>query len=82
VHLNADGLPADSAELILGKAVAKGVLAVPGTAFMPLGGATPFVRVSFSIIEEEKAEEACRRLREAILEARAEKEAEASRRKD
>lgn len=60
------------------KAVAKGVLAVPGTAFMPLRGPTPFVRISFSIIEEAEAEEACRRLREVILEARAEAEAEAA----
>ncbi|KAJ7114790.1 pyridoxal phosphate-dependent transferase [Mycena epipterygia] len=70
--VHSDGRDADSAALVSGKAVAKGVLAVPGTAFMPLGGPTPFVRVSFSIIEEDKAEEACRRLREVILEARAE----------
>ncbi|KAJ7745551.1 pyridoxal phosphate-dependent transferase [Mycena maculata] len=70
-----DGREADSAELVSGRAVAKGVLAVPGTAFMPLGGKTPFVRVSFSLIEEDRAEEACRRLREVLLEARAEAEA-------
>ncbi|KAJ7663242.1 pyridoxal phosphate-dependent transferase [Mycena polygramma] len=52
--------------------IAKGVLAVPGTAFMPLGGPTPYVRVSFSVVDEERAEEACKRLREAILEARGE----------
>ncbi|KAJ7275941.1 aromatic amino acid aminotransferase-like protein [Mycena rebaudengoi] len=74
VHL--DGRPVDSKALVLGKAVEKGVLAVPGTAFMPLGGATPYLRVSFSVIEEEQAEEACRRLREVILEARAESELE------
>ncbi|KAJ6562077.1 pyridoxal phosphate-dependent transferase [Mycena capillaripes] len=73
--VHTSGRPTDSAALISGKAVAKGVLAVPGTAFMPLGGATPYVRVSFSIIEEEPAAEACRRLREAVLEARAEAEA-------
>ncbi|KAJ6496410.1 pyridoxal phosphate-dependent transferase [Mycena sanguinolenta] len=67
-----DGRTSDSFEIILTKAVNKGVLAVPGTAFMPLGGSTPFVRVSFSLIEEDMAEEACRRLRETILEARAE----------
>ncbi|KAJ7930941.1 pyridoxal phosphate-dependent transferase [Mycena leptocephala] len=70
-----DRRDADTWELIAGKAVAKGVLAVPGTAFMPLGGPTPFVRVSFSVIEEENVDEACRRLREVILEARAEAEA-------
>jgi tryptophan aminotransferase len=67
-----DGRDADSEEIVRVKAVSKGVLAVPGTAFMPLGGATPFLRVSFSLIEEDKADEACQRLREAILEARAE----------
>jgi tryptophan aminotransferase len=69
-----DKRDADSWELISRKAVAKGVLAVQGTAFMPLGGPTPFVRVSFSVIEEDKMDEACRRLREVILEARAEAE--------
>jgi tryptophan aminotransferase len=73
-----DGRDADSEEIVRVKAVSKGVLAVPGTAFMPLGGATPFLRVSFSLIEEDKADEACRRLREAILEARAEAVAAAS----
>ncbi|KAF7364389.1 Aminotran-1-2 domain-containing protein [Mycena sanguinolenta] len=69
-----DGRTSDSLKIILEKAVNKGVLAVPGTAFMPLAGPTPFVRVSFSLIEEDMAEEACRRLREAILDARAEAE--------
>lgn len=48
------------------------MLAVPGTSFMPLGGKTPYVRVSFSLIEEGPADEACRRLAEAVLEAREE----------
>ncbi|KAJ7074721.1 pyridoxal phosphate-dependent transferase [Mycena amicta] len=65
-----DGTPTDSEVLLRERAIAKGVLAVPGTSFMPLAGRTPFVRVSFSIIEEEDAEEACRRLREVVLEAR------------
>ncbi|KAJ7465366.1 pyridoxal phosphate-dependent transferase [Mycena galericulata] len=68
--VNPDGSDADSWELSR-SAVAKGVLAVPGTAFMPLGGPTPFMRVSFSNIEEDRAEEACRRLAEVIEEARA-----------
>ncbi|KAJ6552534.1 pyridoxal phosphate-dependent transferase [Mycena sp. CBHHK59/15] len=67
-----DGRPADSARLISTKAVAKGVLGVPGTAFMPLGGPTPYVRVSFSLIEEDNADEACRRLGEVVREARRE----------
>ncbi|KAJ7096913.1 pyridoxal phosphate-dependent transferase [Mycena epipterygia] len=72
--VHADGREADSWEVISNKAVAKGVLAIPGTAFMPLGGPTGCMRVSFSVIDIEggQAEEACRRLREAILEARAE----------
>ncbi|KAJ7040057.1 pyridoxal phosphate-dependent transferase [Mycena alexandri] len=73
--VHASNPDADSWELISTKAVAKGVLAVPGTAFMPLRGPTPFVRISFSIVEEDEADEACRRLREVILEARAEAEA-------
>ncbi|KAF7290680.1 Aminotran-1-2 domain-containing protein [Mycena indigotica] len=73
-----DGTPeSDARVLILERAVAKGVLAVPGTSFMPLAGKSPFVRVSFSIIEEADAEEACRRLREVMLEARAEAKAKA-----
>ncbi|KAJ7192513.1 pyridoxal phosphate-dependent transferase [Mycena pura] len=75
--VHADGRPTDSAAL-LQRAVARGVLAVPGTGFMPLGGPTPFVRISFSVVEEKDAEEACRRLRDVILEARAEAEAEAA----
>lgn len=66
------GRPVDSKVLGLGKGVEKGVLTVPGQAFMPLGGATPYIRVSFSLIEEDKAEEAFRRLREVVLAARAE----------
>ncbi|CAK5276943.1 unnamed protein product [Mycena citricolor] len=67
-----DGTPLDSKVLVSTHAVEKGVLAVPGSSFMPLGGPTPFLRISFSIIEEDKAEEACKRLREVILEARKE----------
>ncbi|KAJ7150604.1 pyridoxal phosphate-dependent transferase [Mycena filopes] len=69
VHPNSTA-QTDSYDLISTHAVAKGVLAVPGTAFMPLRGPSPFVRVSFSLIEEDAAEEACRRLRSVVLEAR------------
>ncbi|KAF7329111.1 Aminotran-1-2 domain-containing protein [Mycena kentingensis (nom. inval.)] len=65
------GEDCDSHALVLQRAVAKGVLGVPGTAFMPLGGKTSYIRVSFSLIDDKDAEEACRRLREAVLEARA-----------
>ncbi|KAK7006260.1 Aminotran-1-2 domain-containing protein [Favolaschia claudopus] len=71
-----DGREADSEKIVLGKATSKGVLAVPGTAFMPLKGPSPYLRVSFSLIEEDQADEACRRLREAVLEAKMEAEAE------
>ncbi|KAJ7104362.1 pyridoxal phosphate-dependent transferase [Mycena belliarum] len=71
-----EGKEVDSQVLIANKAVARGVLAVPGTAFMPGGGPTPFVRVSFSLIEEADADEAFRRLRGVILEARKEVEME------
>ncbi|KAJ7106425.1 pyridoxal phosphate-dependent transferase [Mycena crocata] len=75
VLVHTDGRDTDTWELVTGRAVAKGVLGVPGQAFMPLGGPSPFLRVSFSLIEEDRADEACRRLREVILEARAEAEA-------
>ncbi|KAJ7732410.1 pyridoxal phosphate-dependent transferase [Mycena metata] len=73
--VHASNPDADCWELISTKAVAKGILAVAGRAFMPLRGPTPFARISFSIVEEDEADEACRRLREVILEARAEAEA-------
>ncbi|KII93912.1 hypothetical protein PLICRDRAFT_171614 [Plicaturopsis crispa FD-325 SS-3] len=60
----------DSFTLIREKAVAKGVLAVPGVAFMPSGSATAYVRVSFSLVNEQQADEACRRLRAVVIEAR------------
>jgi len=61
----------DSQELIAAKAIEKNVLALPGTVFLPSGQKTAFVRCSFSILDEEMVNEALRRLREVILEARA-----------
>lgn len=48
----------------------KGVLAVPGVGFLPNGGVSSFVRVSFSLATEQDAELAFERLRECVLEAR------------
>jgi tryptophan aminotransferase len=59
----------DSYRLVSEKAREKGVLAVPGVAFMPNGQCTSYVRTSFSIIEEKDVEEAFRRLRASVEEA-------------
>ena len=60
----------DSEAVIRTKAVEKGVLALPGTVFLPDGGKTPYVRAAFSLLEEPDVEEAMKRLREVVLEAR------------
>ncbi|TDL25730.1 PLP-dependent transferase [Rickenella mellea] len=61
----------DSETIIRTKALENGVLALPGTVFLPGGGKTAYVRASFSLLEAEGVEEALRRLKEVILEARA-----------
>ncbi|KAI7854328.1 pyridoxal phosphate-dependent transferase [Circinella umbellata] len=58
----------DSNELILQKAVKNNVLAIPGTAFMPLNNKTPCVRVSYSCIEMDQMDEALHRLATVISE--------------
>lgn len=74
LHLSEDPtIPGDSLDLIKNKAVAKGFLAVPGVSFMPSGSTSSFVRVSFSLATEEDADEAFKRLREVILDARSQK---------
>lgn len=60
----------DSEEIITEKAFANGVLALPGTSFMTQGGKTAYVRASFSLNEPEEVDEALRRLRETVLQAR------------
>ncbi|KEI41612.1 uncharacterized protein L969DRAFT_15637 [Mixia osmundae IAM 14324] len=70
--LNRDGSDGDSESLIREKAVEKGVLCVPGVGFMGLSGKTAYVRVSFSLSTEAEADEAFRRLRSVIDEARSE----------
>jgi len=68
--LEGDG--GDSQIVIRTKAFEKGVLALPGTVFLPNGRQTPYVRASFSLATEEEVDKAIQRLRDAILEARAE----------
>ncbi|KAG0147317.1 hypothetical protein CROQUDRAFT_76724 [Cronartium quercuum f. sp. fusiforme G11] len=63
---------ADSNALVATTALKNGVLAVPGHEFMPSGRKTVFVRTSFSLIDEETADEGFRRLANAIKEARKE----------
>ncbi|KAI0749623.1 PLP-dependent transferase [Daedaleopsis nitida] len=60
----------DSESLIRTRAVEKGVLALPGTVFLPNGGKTPYVRASFSLLDEADVEEAIKRLRAVVLEAK------------
>jgi tryptophan aminotransferase len=60
----------DSKELIETKAYEGGVLALPGTVFLPNGRKTAYVRASFSLLPEEQVNEALRRLRVVILKER------------
>ena len=60
----------DSATIIREKAVERGVLALPGTVFLPDGRKTAYVRASFSLLTPEDAEEAIKRLRDVIVDAR------------
>lgn len=67
-----NGTQLDSYKLIMEKAFKGGVLCVPGAAFMPRGMKSSFVRASFSLADEDIANEAFRRLRVVIDAARAE----------
>jgi len=58
----------DSSDLVLKKAVEKKVLMVPGVSFIPGGGTSGFVRLSYSTASEEQMKEACRRLKMLLLE--------------
>ena len=60
----------DSEALIRTKAFENGVLALPGTVFLPNGRKTAYVRASFSLLDESQVDEALKRLREVIIEAR------------
>jgi len=68
-NLTEDG-GGDSETVIKTKAFEKGVLALPGTVFLPNGTKTAYVRASFSLTEEEDVDKAIQRLRDAILDAR------------
>jgi tryptophan aminotransferase len=52
----------DSFEVLNKSAIAAGVIAVPGMAFMPSKSKTSQLRASFSLVTEEGADEACRRI--------------------
>jgi len=62
----------DSESLIRTTAFEKGVLALPGTVFLPNGGKTGYVRAAFSLLEAADVEEAVKRLREVVLASRGE----------
>ena len=64
------GEEGDSFDLVRNKAFENGVLALPGTVFLPDGRKTAYVRAAFSLLPEEDVNEALRRLRITILEAR------------
>jgi tryptophan aminotransferase len=64
------GEDGDSASVIRTKAFENGVLALPGTVFLPNGASTDYVRASFSLLEEEDVNEALHRLRVVILKER------------
>lgn len=61
----------DSEAVIRSTAFEKGVLALPGTVFLPNGRKTAYVRAAFSLASEGDVEKATQRLRDAILAARA-----------
>ncbi|KAJ3991878.1 PLP-dependent transferase [Lentinula boryana] len=63
----------DSRTLIETHAYANGVLALPGTVFLPNGSKTPYVRASFSLLTEEQMVEAMKRLRKTVIEVRSER---------
>ncbi|KAG7089174.1 hypothetical protein E1B28_010878 [Marasmius oreades] len=60
----------DSNAIIRTKAFENGVLALPGTVFLPNGGKSAYVRASFSLLTPEGVEEALTRLAKTIKEAR------------
>jgi tryptophan aminotransferase len=62
----------DSDSVIRNTAFNHGVLALPGTVFLPNGRKTAYVRASFSLATEDEVELAVQRLRKAILDARGE----------
>jgi tryptophan aminotransferase len=56
----------DSETLIRQEAYSRGVLALPGTVFIPNNPKTPYVRAAFSLLQDHEVDEALRRLAETI----------------
>ncbi|KAI1481783.1 PLP-dependent transferase [Daldinia eschscholtzii] len=59
----------DTFELLSKKGMEYGLLAIPGVAFMPDNSKTCQLRASFSLITEEQAYEACRRMGQLVDDA-------------
>ncbi|KAF8879248.1 PLP-dependent transferase [Infundibulicybe gibba] len=66
-----DAEDGDSENIIRNKAFERGVLALPGTVFLPNGRKSAYVRAAFSLASAEDIEEAVKRIRDTILDARA-----------
>jgi len=66
---NADG-EIDSAQVIKENARNAGILALPGVVASPLGKKSAYSRVSFSLLSEEDADEAARRLAKVVIDCR------------
>ncbi|KAL0576837.1 hypothetical protein V5O48_005134 [Marasmius crinis-equi] len=62
----------DSNAIIRSKAFENGVLALPGTVFLPKGGTTPYVRAAFSLLTPEDVDKAVERLAKTVKDARGE----------
>ncbi|KIJ60401.1 hypothetical protein HYDPIDRAFT_190072 [Hydnomerulius pinastri MD-312] len=60
----------DSDDLISTKAFQNGVIALPGTVFLPNGRKSAYVRMAFSLLPEESVHEALKRLRDVIVKER------------
>ncbi|KAF8604483.1 TdiD protein [Ceratobasidium sp. AG-I] len=58
----------DSAHLIRTRALAKGVLAIPGTVFFPGGRKSSYVRASYSLLDESLVDDALGRLASVVRE--------------
>ncbi|TFK27485.1 PLP-dependent transferase [Coprinopsis marcescibilis] len=70
--LTSDGKEGDSQAVIRTTAFNRGVLALPGTVFLPNGRRSAYVRAAFSLAGEEDVERAVERLRLAVLDERGE----------
>jgi len=70
VPTSVNGTEGDSNQLIRTKALERGVLALPGSAFFPHERTSAYVRMPFSLLSEEEAEEGIRRLAQVVREER------------